>query len=67
LVVPFTEGAVWSCDSIPMWAMVVARYLCYFESSNLKILMRGLGYHKEVEVVQMWSDMYSDHGEYILT
>jgi hypothetical protein len=37
------------------------------ESSNLEILVRGLGYHKEVGVVQMWSDMYRDHGEYIST
>jgi hypothetical protein len=25
-----SEGAIGSCDSILMWAMVVARYLCYF-------------------------------------
>jgi hypothetical protein len=37
------------------------------ESSNLEILMRGLGYCKEVGVVQMWSDMYRDHGECIWT
>jgi hypothetical protein len=34
---------------------------------NLKILTRDLGYHKEVGVVQMWSNMYRDHGEFILT
>jgi hypothetical protein len=27
--------------------------------------MRGLGYRKEVGVVQMWSDMYRDHGDHI--
>jgi hypothetical protein len=37
------------------------------ESLNLEILMRGLGYRKEVRVVQMWSDMYRDRGEYIST
>jgi hypothetical protein len=37
------------------------------ESLNVKILMRGLGYHKEVGVVRMWSDMYRDHGKSILT
>jgi hypothetical protein len=37
------------------------------ESLNLKILMRGLGYCKEVRVVQMWLDMYRDQGEYIST
>jgi hypothetical protein len=37
------------------------------ESLNLEILMRGLGYHKEVRVVWMWLDMYKDHGEYIWT
>jgi hypothetical protein len=36
------------------------------ELSNLEILMRDLGYHKEIRVVQM-SDMYRDHGEYIWT
>jgi hypothetical protein len=35
------------------------------ESSNVGILMRDLGCCKEVGVVQMWSDMYRDHGEYI--
>jgi hypothetical protein len=35
------------------------------ESLNLEILTRGLGYYKEVKVVQMWSDMYRDHAEYI--
>jgi hypothetical protein len=37
------------------------------ESLNVKISMRGLSYHKEVGVVRMWSDMYRDDGEYILT
>jgi hypothetical protein len=37
------------------------------ELLNLEILIRGLGYHKEVGVVWMWSDMYRDHGEYIWT
>jgi hypothetical protein len=37
------------------------------ELSNLEISMRGLGYHKEVRVVQMWSNMYRDCGEYIST
>jgi hypothetical protein len=37
------------------------------ESSNLEILMRGLGDHKEVGVVWMWSDIYRDRGEYIWT
>jgi hypothetical protein len=34
---------------------------------NLEILTRGLGYRKEVGVVQMWLDMYRDCGEYIWT
>jgi hypothetical protein len=37
------------------------------ESLNLKILTRGLGYHKEVRVVQMWLNMYRYYGEYIST
>jgi hypothetical protein len=37
------------------------------ESLNLKILIRGHGYRKEVGVVQMWLDMYGDRGEYIWT
>jgi hypothetical protein len=37
------------------------------KSSNVKILTRGFGYRKEVGVVRMWSDMYRDCGEYILT
>jgi hypothetical protein len=37
------------------------------ESLNLEISMRGLGYYKEVRVVQMWSDIYRDCGEYIWT
>jgi hypothetical protein len=37
------------------------------ELLNLEISTRGLGYHKEVGVVQMWLDMYRDHGEYIWT
>jgi hypothetical protein len=37
------------------------------ESLNVEISMRGFSYHKEVRVVRMWSDMYRDHGEYILT
>jgi hypothetical protein len=37
------------------------------ELSNLKISTRGLSYHKEVGVVQMWLDMYRDHGDYIWT
>jgi hypothetical protein len=37
------------------------------EVLNLEILMRGLGYRKEVGVVRMWSDMYRDRGEYIST
>jgi hypothetical protein len=36
------------------------------ELLNLKISTRGLGFFM-VGVVQMWSDMYRDHGEYILT
>jgi hypothetical protein len=37
------------------------------ESLSIKILTRGFGYHKEVRVVRIWSDMYRDHGEYIST
>jgi hypothetical protein len=37
------------------------------ESLNLEILTRGLGYHKEVRVVQMWLNMYRDYGKYIST
>jgi hypothetical protein len=35
------------------------------ESLNVRILMRGVDYHKEVGVVRMWSDMYRDHGDCI--
>jgi hypothetical protein len=35
------------------------------ESSNVRISMRGINYHKEVGVVWMWPDMYRDHEEYI--
>jgi hypothetical protein len=35
------------------------------ESSNIEILMRSVDHHEEVGVVQMWSDMYRDHREYI--
>jgi hypothetical protein len=35
------------------------------ESSNIEILMRSVDYREEVGVVQMWSDMYRDHQEYI--
>jgi hypothetical protein len=35
------------------------------ESSNIEISMRSVNYCKEVRVVQMWSDMYRDHREYI--
>jgi hypothetical protein len=37
------------------------------ELLNLEILMRCLGYRKEVRVVQIWSDIYRDRGEYIWT
>jgi hypothetical protein len=37
------------------------------ETDGCPLTMRGLSYHKEVRVEQMWSDMYRDHGEYILT
>jgi hypothetical protein len=50
-----------SCEVSMLLAMKLA------ESSNVEILMRGFGYCKEVGVVRMWSDMYRDHGEYILT
>jgi hypothetical protein len=32
---------------------------------NVRILMRGVDYRKEVRVVRIWSDMYRDYGEYI--
>jgi hypothetical protein len=35
------------------------------ESSNIEILMRSVNYREEVGVVQVWSDMYRDHREYI--
>jgi hypothetical protein len=35
------------------------------ESSNIKISMRSIDCRKEVGVVQVWSDMYRDRGEYI--
>jgi hypothetical protein len=35
------------------------------ESSNIEISMRSVDYCEEVGVVQMWSDMYRDHREYI--
>jgi hypothetical protein len=35
------------------------------ELLNVRILMRGIDYHKEVRVVRIWLDMYIDHEEYI--
>jgi hypothetical protein len=34
-------------------------------SSTIEISMRSVDYCEEVGVVQMWSDMYRDRGEYI--
>jgi hypothetical protein len=48
-----------SCEASTLVAIKLA------ESSNVEILMRSVDYHEEVGVVQMWSDMYRDHGEYI--
>jgi hypothetical protein len=31
-----SEGAVVSCDPIPIWAMVVARYQCYCQMSKYR-------------------------------
>jgi hypothetical protein len=50
-----------SCEASTLVAMKLA------ESSSVEISLRGVKYHKEVGVVQMWSDMYRDHGEYIWT
>jgi hypothetical protein len=48
-----------SCEASTLVAMKLA------ESSNIEISMRSVDYHEEVGVVQMWSDMYRDCGEYI--
>jgi hypothetical protein len=48
-----------SCEAPTLVAMKLA------ESSTIKILMRNVNYREEVGVVQMWLDMYRDHGEYI--
>jgi hypothetical protein len=37
------------------------------ESLNVRILMRGIDYYKEVRVVRISLDMYRNHGEYIWT
>jgi hypothetical protein len=50
-----------SCKVSMLLAMKSAELL------NVEILKRGFGYRKEVRVVRMWSDMYRDCGEYILT
>jgi hypothetical protein len=34
---------------------------------KVEILMRGVEGHQSFDVVQMWSDMYRDHGGYIST
>jgi hypothetical protein len=48
-----------SCEASTLVAMKLA------ESLNIEILMRSVDYCEEVGVVQMWSDMYRDHREYI--
>jgi hypothetical protein len=48
-----------SCEASTLVAMKLA------ESLNIEISMRSVDYREEVGVVQMWSDMYRDHGEYI--
>jgi hypothetical protein len=48
-----------SCEASTLVAMKLA------ELSNIEISMRSINYHEEVRVVQMWLDMYRDHGEYI--
>jgi hypothetical protein len=35
------------------------------ELLNIEISMRIVDYREEVGVVQMWLNMYRDHGEYI--
>jgi hypothetical protein len=47
------------CEASTLVAMKLA------ESLTIEISMRSVDYHEEVRVVQMWSDMYRDHGEYI--
>jgi hypothetical protein len=50
-----------SCEASTLVAMKLA------ESSNIEILLRSVDYREKVGVVQMWSDMYRDRGEYIRT
>jgi hypothetical protein len=50
-----------SCEASTLVAMKLA------DLSNVEISLRGVDYREEVGVVQMWSDMYRDHGEYIWT
>jgi hypothetical protein len=47
------------CEASTLVAMKLA------ESLNIEISMRSIDYRKEVGVVQMWSDIYRDHREYI--
>jgi hypothetical protein len=47
------------CEASTLVVMKLAK------SSTIEILMRSVDYREEVRVVQMWSDMYRDHREYI--
>jgi hypothetical protein len=47
------------CEASTVVAMKLAELL------NIEISMRSIDYREEVGVVQMWSDMYRDRGEYI--
>jgi hypothetical protein len=48
-----------SCEASALVAMKLA------ESLNIEISIRSVDYRKEVRMVQVWSDMYRDRGEYI--
>jgi hypothetical protein len=50
-----------SCKASTLVAMKLVELL------NIGILIRGVGYRKEVKVVRIRSDMYRGHGEYIST
>jgi hypothetical protein len=51
-----SEGVIGSCDSIPMWVMVVARYLCYFRWSQRNCQISK--YQREALVIIRRSEWY---------
>jgi hypothetical protein len=48
-----------SCEASALVATKLAK------SSSIDILMRSVDDRKKVEVVEVWSDMCRDYGEYI--